>query len=317
MKSRSKNALAVGLFALLLASMDAVSLAGPLRGGFERGHRDDQSQAEGKGAIRDMPAGTRVVRDVSYGADARQRFDVYVPPRAQAAPVIFLVHGGAWALGDKGARGVIANKVARWLPAGFIIVSTDYRLLPDAGPLAQADDVARALAAAQSKAPSWGGDPAKFIVMGHSAGAHLAALLTVSPAISSRFPIRPWLGTVLLDSAALDVVQIMEARHARFYDRAFGTDAAYWKSASPYHALVKSDPPILAVCSTRRTDSCGQAMRFARKASSLGMSIMILKENLSHRDVNSRLGEESDYTARVERFMRSLGPSVASRLDHR
>ena len=63
---------------------------------------------------------------------------------------------------------------------GIIFVSVDYRMLPQQDALAQADDVARALAFAQSRARSWGGDPGKFILMGHSAGAHLVALLAAA-----------------------------------------------------------------------------------------------------------------------------------------
>ena len=98
--------------------------------------------------------------------------------------------------------------------------------------------------------------------MGHSAGAHLAALLATTPSLSLGMVSTPWLGTVLLDSAALDVVKIMEASHARFYDRAFGRDPEYWKSASPFNALTGAGKPILAVCSTERADSCTQANRF-------------------------------------------------------
>lgn len=259
-----------------------------------------------------LPAGARVVRDVAYGSDRQERFDVYIPANANNAPVIFMVHGGAWFLGDKTERNVVANKVARWLPRGFIVVSTNYRMLPGAAPVEQARDVARALAAAQDKAASWGGDRSRFILMGHSAGAHLVALLASSPAISAGIMSTPWLGTVALDSAALDVTKIMEVRHARFYDRAFGRDPEYWKAASPFHALTAPGRPILLVCSTRRSDSCPQASRFAAKASSLGMKAEVLKEDLSHMEVNAELGKKPDYTRAVEAFFKSLGVQAGS-----
>ncbi|NUQ92417.1 MAG: alpha/beta hydrolase, partial [Gemmatimonadaceae bacterium] len=126
------------------------------------------------------PAPMRVVRDVVYGPDARQRFDVYIPGEAKGAPVIFMVHGGGWSAGDKRARGVVDNKVARWLPRGLVVVSTNYRLLPAAKPLDQARDVARALAAAQRMSSSWGADSSKFILMGHSAGGHLVTLVATA-----------------------------------------------------------------------------------------------------------------------------------------
>jgi len=258
--------------------------------------------------------GMRVMRDLPYGPDPAQRFDVYAPAQASGAPVIFMVHGGGWAFGDKAASGVVENKVKRWVPRGFIVVSTNYRLLPNADPLAQARDVARALAMSQKQAASWGGDRAKFILMGHSAGAHLVALLASSPALAENTPVTPWLGALSLESGALDVVEIMEARHARLFDRAFGRDREYWKSVSPMYALTARVPPIALVCSSRRGSSCNQADRFAAKASLLGVRAFVLKENLSHADADGQLGADSVYTREVESFLSSLDTTVARAL---
>ena len=68
--------------------------------------------------------------------------------------------------GDKAMSRVVDNKVARWLPKGVAFVSINYRMLPQTDPVAQADDVARALAKAQALAPSWGTDPARFVLIG-------------------------------------------------------------------------------------------------------------------------------------------------------
>jgi len=261
------------------------------------------------------PPGTHVLRDIAYGSDPRQRFDVYLPmAKTRDAPVIFLVHGGAWAFGDKAAAGVVGNKVAHWVPRGFIVVSTNYRMLPQAAPLAQAADVAQALASAQRMAPSWGGDPARFIVMGHSAGAHLVALLSAEPSLAKRQGVRPWLGTVALDSACLDVVRTMRRRHLPLYDRAFGSDPAGWLTASPYQQMRDRIVPLLAVCSTRRLDSCTAARAFAAKAQSLGSRARVLPEDLSHAQVNRELGLASDYTQQVERFMAQLDPATKALL---
>lgn len=252
-------------------------------------------------------ADMRIVRDVAYGPDARQRFDVYAPEGARGAPVIFMVHGGGWAVGDKSNRGVVRNKTARWVPRGFVFVSANYRMLPEADPLEQARDVARALAAAQAQAATWGGDPARFILMGHSAGAHLVALIASAPKIALDLGARPWLGTVELDSAALDVERIMRGRHLRLYDRAFGTDPAYWAKASPLARLSAAGAPFLAVCSTRRAESCPAARDYAAKAQGLGTRASVLEENLSHRQINEELGEDNDYYTRVvEAFLDTL-----------
>lgn len=321
---------AASAVALALLFSSQVTSAGPLRDLIKERRADKQNEpqqdkqqdtaleeddASGQASL---PAGVRVMRDVPYGSDTRQRMDVYLPQQAAAgAPVILMVHGGGWRRGDKAARAVVENKVARWMPKGFIFISVNYRLLPGTAPLEQAEDVARALAAAQAKAAAWGGDPAKFILMGHSAGAHLVALLTASPRIAPELGAKPWLGTVALDSATLDVVQIMNARHFPLHDRAFGTNAAYWKSVSPYHQLATPAVPLLAVCSTQRNDSCPQADRFVGKATSLGIRSQVLGQNLSHKDINQQLGQSGAYTEAVESFMASLDPTVMRLLKER
>jgi len=258
-----------------------------------------------------LPAGVQVIRDVSYGSGAQQRFDVYMPAHAEHAPAILLVHGGAWAFGDKAARGVVENKVARWVPRGFIVISIDYRMLPQSSPLVQAGDVAQALAYAQQHAAQWGGDPSAFVLMGHSAGAHLVALVSTDASIGKRYGVAPWLGTISLDSAALNVVAVMQARHLPLYDRAFGKQADGWMAASPLHQLHGRIVPFLAVCSSRREDSCTQAHSFVAKAASFGTHASVIEQNLSHEQINEQLGQDSDYTHQVEAFMRGLSPSMA------
>src|SRR5215204_6406275 len=79
-----------------------------------------------------------VVRDVAYGADPKQRFDVYIPRGARNAPVVLMVHGGAWRIGDKRSRGVVGKKVERWSQAGIVVISVNCRMLPGTEPVDQA-----------------------------------------------------------------------------------------------------------------------------------------------------------------------------------
>ncbi|HRH27813.1 MAG TPA: alpha/beta hydrolase [Aquabacterium sp.] len=256
------------------------------------------------------------IKDLAYGSHKAQRFDVYHPEDAEDAPVIFMVHGGAWRMGSKDASKVVNHKVDRWVPKGFVVVSVNYRMLPDADPLEQARDVAQALTTAQAQAADWGGDPAKFILMGHSAGAHLVALIHASPILATGLGAKPWLGAVLLDSAALDVVRVMEGKHPRLYDRAFGRDPGFWQATSPWHQMGKGAAPVLAVCSTQREDACRQADRYRDKAASLGTRASVLPQDLSHSEINARLGMPGAYTRSVEQFMSRLDPVVATRLRH-
>ena len=254
-----------------------------------------------------VPEGVRLVPDISYGPDKAQRFDVYVSTRAPAslapAPVIFFVHGGAWAFGDKANRQVVEPKVAHWVDQGYVVISANYRMLPT--PVAQqADDVAAAIAFAQSQAGLWGGDPKRFILMGHSAGAHLVALVAAGAHTATR-P-QPWRATVTLDSAALDVPLIMNNRHFGLYDRAFGSDPQKWAAVSPMAQLVHATAPLLAVCSSRRKESCPTSERFVAKVNGLGGKARVLREDLSHGEINATLGAPSDYTAQVDAFLQSV-----------
>jgi acetyl esterase/lipase len=297
---------------VLLARPAPAQFTAPREAALQR--RGHAGMAESRGSVT-LPSGGSVVRDVAYGNDPHQRFDVYLPAHASAAPVIFMVHGGGWRRGDKDAHGVVQNKLDRWLPRGFIVISTDYPMLPDTPPLEQAQQVARALAQAQRKAADWGGDPSRFILIGHSAGAHLVALLTAEPALARAQGARPWLGTISLDSAALDVVKIMQGRHLQLYDEAFGSQPSDWRTASPYQQMHGRIVPLLAVCSSRRRDSCSSAHAFVRKAESYGSHGRVLEEDMRHGEINARLGLPSAYTDAVEQFMASLDPAVARRLD--
>ncbi|MDD3597034.1 alpha/beta hydrolase [Sulfuricurvum sp.] len=248
-------------------------------------------------------------KEFAYGSDKKQKLDVYLPATPKNAPIFVMVHGGAWKIGDKRMERVVDNKVARWNPKGIIFVSVNYRLLPNADPLKQVDDVASALAYVQEHAAEWGGDATKIVLMGHSAGAHLVDLLSSDP---TRYPnLKPWLGTVSLDSAAMDIPKVMNGKHYGFYDEAFGTDSAYWESASPQQRLSTSALPMYLVCSTERPDKpCIQAEAFVKAAKSIGVRSEVAPQAKSHKEINEELGLDNDYTHKVEEFIRSLGIAI-------
>jgi arylformamidase len=281
-------------------------------------HQEEVAAREGKAEAASLPAGVRLLRNIAYGSDAQQAVDVYIPPDAASAPMVVMVHGGAWFMGDKEARSVVENKVARWVPRGFIFVSVNYRMLPALDALDQSTDVAKALAFLQAHSTDWGGDASRLILMGHSAGAHLVALLAADPGRAYELGAKPWLGTVALDSAALDVVKVMESKHARFYDQAFGIDRARWRLASPVQVLNREAKPLLAVCSSQRRDKpCIQAAEYVAKAAEMGVKARVLQEDLSHGDINRDLGLAGPYTDAVEKFMGELDPSIERMLHSR
>ena len=312
----------IALLSLHAGSVSAANLLDTLRERFmaltgQHSSKESASVECMDGASVGSQAASRVLRDVAYGDDPKQRMDVYLPGTTSGngpAPVIFMVHGGGWNSGDKQSSNVVDNKVARWVAKGVVFVSVNNRLLPDADPVDQVRDLARALALAQQQAPSWGADPAGFVLMGHSAGGHLVALLTASSVFASEAGVKPILGAVALDSSAMDVAAIMEQKHAKKYDPAFGTAPAFWAAVSPMQQLHAGTKPLLAVCSSQRADSCTQASRYVSRATQLGVRAEVLQQDMSRDEINYQLGVASDYTRSVEGFLSSLSPALAQRL---
>ncbi|UPG94620.1 alpha/beta hydrolase fold domain-containing protein [Luteibacter aegosomatissinici] len=243
--------------------------------------------------------------DLSYGADPRQTMAVYLPPHPRDAPIIVMVHGGAWMFGDKDNPGLAEPKAGHWSASGAIFVAINYRMLPQAGPLAQAQDVAVALAYVQRHAREWHGDPSRIVLMGHSAGAHLVSLLAVAPSLTRAAGVQPWLATVSLDSGAVDVPGIMNNPHARFYDRVFGNDPVAWATVSPYDRMAAAPAaPMFMVCSSERRESCPANERFVAKARQLGGKADVLPVPLSHMDINRTLGAQNTYTDQIDAWLK-------------
>lgn len=273
--------------------------------------RQMPQQRRAASPITDLPVGTRVQRDIAYGNDPKQRYDVYLPARMQpGAPILFMVHGGGWRRGDKASPGVVGNKAAHWLNQGFVFVSTNNRLVPEANPMQQAEDVAAAIASVQQHAGQWGADPGKTILMGHSAGAHLVMLVSTKPDLLRKAGAQRPLGVVSLDSGALDVPTLMsQNRVPELYTNAFGSDPAFWRSVSPLQQLDRRALPMLLVCSSTRhfpTSPCDEANKLAYLAHSVSVPALVLRQALPHGEINAQLGLSSDYTQAVSSWISVL-----------
>jgi acetyl esterase/lipase len=112
--------------------------------------------------------------DIAYGTGERRRLDVYVPRGASDRPVIVFWYGGTWTSGSKSKYRFVGAALAN---LGFVAVLPDYRLYPEVRFPAFVEDAAQALVWTHEHAREFGGDPQRIFVMGHSAGAHQAAML--------------------------------------------------------------------------------------------------------------------------------------------
>jgi len=115
---------------------------------------------------------------LAYGNTPRQQLDVYRPRRGERAPMVVFFYGGSW---QNGARDLYAFLGASLAAQGIVAVVPDYTLYPEARFPRFLEDAARAVAFARTHAAAWGGDPDRLVLMGHSAGAHIAAMLAFYP----------------------------------------------------------------------------------------------------------------------------------------
>jgi acetyl esterase/lipase len=123
-----------------------------------------------------LPHRIALTRDIPYADGARHTLDVCRPRTAAAAPVVMFFYGGGWSSGSKGLYRYAAKALAR---RGYVAVVPDYRIYPEVRYPDFLDDGARAVRWVKDNAARFGGDPQNIFLMGHSAGAHIAAMLAV------------------------------------------------------------------------------------------------------------------------------------------
>lgn len=262
------------------------------------------------------------LQDVAYGKHERNKLDVFLAKTrigSERAPIILMVHGGGWCVGDKALKSTIENKINRWLARSFVFVSVNYPMVANGfDAKAQAEEIARAVAYVQAHATEWNADPAKVILMGHSAGAHLVSLVNADAEIRAKMGVQKTLGTVSIDAGAVDVVEQMPKAVAPLklrYKEAFGETEESWIAASPYHKLDTTASPWLGICSTTRPDDiCAQTQSYVDKSRSLGVMADILAQKKSHGALNKELGLDNSYTHAVEKFISQLDEGVKKRL---
>lgn len=123
---------------------------------------------------------TRVAVAVPYGSDARQKLDIWAPRHAanQKLPVVVVFYGGGWSEGSRSDYGFAG---AAYASKGFIAMVPDYRLVPQVRFPAFVEDGAGAVRWVQENIGRYGGDPKRISVVGHSAGAYIAAMLALDP----------------------------------------------------------------------------------------------------------------------------------------
>ena len=250
-----------------------------------------------------------VRRDVPYAdkADEKQVLDVYTPKGARGLPVVFWIHGGGWQTGDKKE---VQLKPEAFNDKGFVFVSINYRLLPavDMGTIVR--DVARSAGWVHKHIAEHGGDPKRLFVMGHSAGAQLAALICTDDRYlkAEGVPLTAIKGCVPVDGDTYDVPAIIETAEARWrahglppakfgHREKFGNDPARHKdfSAVTHVAKGKGIPPFFVLHVAGHPDVTAQAQRFGNVLMGAGVPVTVFgARETTHTKVNADLGKPDD-----------------------
>ena len=285
--------LPIAMAALALAALALPPLV-PLQGAA-------QPQARDRPTARARDA---AMQTLAYGRDRLQRISYWPGARADA-PLVVFVHGGGWSRGDmRMMEG--SPKLAHWNgELGYAVASVNYRLLPDAPVEDQARDVAAALAHLKGNAARLGFDPARIALTGHSAGAHLVALVGTDPQFlrGAGLDFADLRGVLPLDGACYDVPrQIAEGGNFMrdTYVEAFGTDPARQRALSPITHAAGPNAPEFLILHVQREDGAAQSEALAAALRAGGTPAVVQgfrgRGLRGHAEINRRLGE-ADYPA--------------------
>ena len=270
------------------------------------------------------------IKNVPYCDDAgakdfRHRLDLYLPKDRKDFPVVVLVHGGAWIVGDNRCCGLYSSVGEFLASQGIGVAMPNYRLSPAVKHPDHVQDVAKAVAWTRAHIAEYGGDGANFYLAGHSAGGHLVALLATDEsylkaegmkasdlkgvvAISGvyRIPtenLQVRLGGATPASFGLDVMAPLRGDNLRngavlaalpgiavsldVFTPAFGKDARTRDSASPVNHVRPGLPPFLIFSAEKDLPVLPEmADEFHRALVNQGCEARLVKvENRNHNSI--------------------------------
>jgi len=256
----------------------------------------------------DTPTIKPIAANVPYAtAHERQVLDIYAPPGAKNLPVIFWIHGGGWQAGDKTS---VQLKPQWFVEKGFVFVSTNYRLLPHVEMLTIFQDVAKSLGWVHKHIAKHGGDPARILVGGHSAGAQLAALICIDDryAKAEGVPFAVLKGCFPVDGDTYDIPAMIETAETRQrvhgmplpkygHRLKFGNTPELHRdySAVTHVAKGKGIPPFFILHVADHPDTTMQAKRLEAVLKEAGIPAKAFgARETNHNKLNERLGLPDD-----------------------
>jgi arylformamidase len=268
-------------------------------------------------AILELAANSIVTRDIPYtqavGSGAElQTLDIYAPEKAEALPVVVYVHGGGWSRGDKREVG---SQPKMFNESGVVLVAVNYRLSPEVKYPTHVNDIAAGIAWVRAHIARYGGNPQKLVVMGHSAGSHLASLVATHPEPLGKqgMKVSELKGAISLDGSGFDLVERLktgEEKVSAAYTRAFGSDRAVFADASPIEQVKRGARPPAFLLTYVKADSVNytQAKAFADQVLAAGgRAELAYIEGKDHATLASDLGTSRDTAGtQIVDFVRSV-----------
>jgi acetyl esterase/lipase len=253
--------------------------------------------------------GQLVQQHVEYAKPAaeRQVLDIYAPASAKQLPVVFWIHGGGWQTGDKSE---VQLKPQWFVEQGYVFVATNYRLLPKVDMETIVRDVAKSLGWVHANIERFGGDPNRMFVMGHSAGAQLAALICTDERYlkAEGVAFSSLRGCVPVDGDTYDIPAIIETAETRrrVHHQAqakFGHREKFGNSpekhidfsAVTHVGKGKGIPPFLILYVANHPDTSAQAQRLHSVLTDAGIDSKLLgAKDTDHSKLNADLGKPED-----------------------
>jgi acetyl esterase/lipase len=220
-------------------------------------------------------AEVNVTREIHYGPDALQTVDVYQPGscKNKSCPVTMWVHGGGWKRGDTGGQ-KSTDMQKTWASQGIVMVGVNYRLSPEHMHPTHVQDVAAAINWVHQNIGQYGGDQNRISLLGHSAGAHLVALVATNPRFLAAYNLWPKKNIVNVfpvDTASFDLTNPSRFV-AKRVKSAFGRNDATLRDASPVWNVTSggSYPSFIITAAQVRKDAVATSETLQKKLRSAG-----------------------------------------------
>jgi acetyl esterase/lipase len=253
--------------------------------------------------------GIPAIDDMAYGTHGRHRLDLF-PVKGRGAPVVLFVHGGGFVGGDKQVAPPFYANVGRYFAAhGMLAACMNYRRAPTGGWPAAAEDVEAAVQWLLQRADLYGGDAARLVVIGQSAGACHVATWLFHPAFSGGVRGRAR-GAVLM-SGFYRAAAPMGPGHIAY----FGDDATCYADRSPLtHAHATGHPLLVTVADHDPEDLRGHTTDLVDTLTRAGAAVQTaeLKEH-NHVSPLMSLGSDDDGVGlRLRRFVSQATSSAAA-----